>query len=1438
MREAGLRVVAPVPDYGYLVWGSSAALETAKARAPVRWSGTYQPEFAIHPALTQNTPSADVEVLVQVYAYPGARSTVDAIRAAGKALVRPPTRIHDYHTIGIVIASDRLAWLAGLPGVVNVEPAPTFERLDEVQGQIVAGAVISNGTGPSGPGYLEWLTGTVGMPTAPTAYPIVDVTDDGIDDGSDTPQHPDFYEFGDTTNADRLVYNYNWTSDPAADGQAGHGNINASIVAGYNDKTGFPYEDSDGYNYGLGINPFGRVAGSKVFNNEGAWEASGTYTDIVSNSYAQGARISSNSWGCTSCSGDYRIDDHIYDVLVRDAQPAIDGNQAMHILFAAGNSGPSANTTGTPANAKNVITVGAAENVRTEATDGCGISSTGADNANDIASFSSRGPTDDGRAKPDLVAPGTHVMGAASQDAEYDGTGVCGPKHFPSGQTLYTWSSGTSHSTPAGAGAASLLYRYYQDHFGGAPPSPAMLKAYLINSARYLNGTGAGGDLPSNDQGFGEINLGMAFDGAPRIVVDQDEVFTESGAVYEVKGSIADSDRPFRVTLAWTDAPGTPFAAAYVNNLDLEVTVGGQIYRGNVFSGATSITGGSADPRNNVESVFLPAGEGGTFAVRVVATNVAGDGLPGNADETDQDFALVVYNSQQDIGYLHGTVTDSNTDTPLAGGIVAAITGSHAYTTTTALDGSYHLELPPDTYTVAAWKYGYSYESDGSIDITNSATTTHDLALTPTIPYSLTGRITDTLTAEPLPAAVAVYGPFSTLVTETTSLSTSGRYSLTLFAGTYTVTAKAPLHEPATDTITLPDTTVLDFGLVPTTTDGLLWGQIANANTGVPVPGAAILITPGLTETVSDNQGAYELLLSSGTAYTVTVSAPLYSSVTDTQVSVPQSNRLQRDYALPASRLALTPSDGLHTSLVVSQYVTSSVTISNAGTDALTFSIVEEDTGTPSHAGPDTFGYRMWDSINAQGAVYEWIDTPDATPLSLDDDGEATVTLPFAFDFYSSTSTVLRIGENGGVLFGATSEELGYSNESLETAGVNDLIVPFWDDLDAISGTISYQTLGSEPDRRFVITWADRPHWKSAGSVGAVTFQLILYERTNNLKFQYRDVVFGDSDNPNWDYGGSATIGLRNDDSAFLEYGYNTQVLHDELALCFQYPGAPPCDPVDVAWLTPANSAGTVPASTDASLPLTIDASGFADDGTHYGSLWFYSNDPDSQPYTRYPISLTVTSSPRLTLQKTVSASRVEAETIFSYTITVTNTGGPATEIRISDTLPLSTTFVHADQAGTLAGNDVVWDVEALKTSEANVVRVAVSAPCVPTGTHLVNDTYQVTASEHPTPVVGAPVTTTVTTDGATAGFSVSTPVLRDRPATFTNQSLNATGYLWEFGDGATSTDVHPRHTFTTPGPHTVRLEAQNDCTSSDEYTQTITVYDQSVWFPIVETAK
>ncbi|MEJ5199494.1 MAG: S8 family serine peptidase, partial [Anaerolineae bacterium] len=841
LRRAGLDTVTYIPEYAYLVWGDAHALKTLKERATVRWMGPYQPYYALHPQLARPASlPAEVEVIVQVYRHPTADRIVQTILARADKVFSPPRTVLNYVNVGVRVAAADLTWLAALPDVVNVEPRPIYRKLDEIQGQIMAGNLNAAGTAPAGPGYLAWLQ-SLGFPTDPDAYPIVDVTDDGIDDGDATPLHPDFFVQGDPANPDRLIYNYNWTSDPLADGRAGHGNINASIVAGYNDRNGFPYQDAGGYRYGLGINPFGRVAGSKVFNNRGSWDTDAMPTDLLGNTYALGGRISTNSWGCgfPYCRGEYDAWAQEYDAAVRDARPTEPGNQEMIAVFAAGNDGDWG--IGSPGTAKNVITVGAAENYRPTWTDGCGATPTDADNAHDIADFSSRGPTADGRAKPDLVAPGTHIQGAASQAPGYDGNGVC-DQYMPAGQTLYAASSGTSHSTPAVAGAASLVYTWYQTHYGaGQPPSPALVKAYLVNATRYLTGTFAAGDLPSSGQGYGEVLLRGAFDDASRILVDQSRIFAATGESYELHGLISDPGRPFRVTLAWSDAPGPTIGSAYVNDLDLEVTVAGQTYRGNVFAGAISVPDGAADGRNNVESVFLPAGQSGTFTVRVRSANIAGDGVPGNADPTDQDFALVVYNGVQIAAHLAGKVLDAAGSSSaaagpgaagLAGATVQAVAAGIPYTATTDATGAYSMTVAPGTYTMRAWKYGYTLQAVDAVAALTDTVTTVNFALTQTAAYSLTGQVTDAATHAPLSATVTVHGPFGDLIAQGRAPQENGDYAFSLHGGPYTVTAEARLHQAAAAPLDLAADTTHDFALAALTTDGILWGYVTNQAAG------------------------------------------------------------------------------------------------------------------------------------------------------------------------------------------------------------------------------------------------------------------------------------------------------------------------------------------------------------------------------------------------------------------------------------------------------------------------------------------------------------------------------------------------------------------------------------------------------------------------------
>ncbi len=174
-----------------------------------------------------------------------------------------------------------------------------------------------------------------------------------------------------------------------------------------------------------------------------------------------------------------------------------------------------------------------------------------------------------------------------------------------------------------------------------------MAKALLVNNAVEM--TGAGGSRWNNAQGWGRINVANIIQpGVTTFYVDQSHLLTV-GQSYETVLGVDDPAKPVKVTLAWTDAPGAAGAnPALVNNLDLVVENGTDTYRGNVFAGGWSTTGGTADNRNNLENVFIQSPAGSSLTIRVHATAIGGDGVPGNGTSLDQDFALVCTNCAQE----------------------------------------------------------------------------------------------------------------------------------------------------------------------------------------------------------------------------------------------------------------------------------------------------------------------------------------------------------------------------------------------------------------------------------------------------------------------------------------------------------------------------------------------------------------------------------------------------------------------------------------------------------------------------------------------------------------------------------------------------------------------------------------------------------------------
>ena len=655
LRASGLELIAYIPNNGYLVRGSAQAsaqlsrLSESDGRF-VQWEGAFEAEHKIHPALVEpinDDPGVEVTIAIQVARTnsrkdPREESDIKSARRLASGLIGDAYEVLNFANLKMKIAAGKIPQLAALRDVVNIEPWTAPQLFDERSDQIVAADLTSDGKAAKEPGYMGWLAAHGFSSRFGFA---IDVSDSGIDRGVTTADklHPDFL---DAQRQSRVIYARDYTSELDPGDVGGHGTINMSIAAGGNVTGDKDTRDSAGFNYGLGVAPFALLGSSKIFQSNGRFDLIEPYTKLVSEAYRDGARISSNSWGAISNS--YTIESQEYDLRVRDAAPSQAGNQEMPICFAAGNAGPN-RAIGSPSTAKNVISVAASESSRKDGTDGCNVDNSEADSAMDMAFFSSGGPLDDGRIKPDIAAPGTHIQGAASQHPDFDGGGVCGQDfdkpYFPAGQTLYTWSSGTSHSTPQVAGAAALARQFFLDR--GEDPSAALIKALLVNTTTYMTGEGAGGNLPHPRQGWGLMNLNRAFDGASKILVNQTTTLTDSGQEFVLTGEVKDSSQPFRVTLAWSDAPGFSGFAPWVNDLDLEVSINGQVYRGNNFVGQDSRAGGDADSKNNVEAVWLPVGTVGTFVVRVRASNIAGDGVPGNADSTDQDFALVVYNGEK-----------------------------------------------------------------------------------------------------------------------------------------------------------------------------------------------------------------------------------------------------------------------------------------------------------------------------------------------------------------------------------------------------------------------------------------------------------------------------------------------------------------------------------------------------------------------------------------------------------------------------------------------------------------------------------------------------------------------------------------------------------------------------------------------------------------------
>ena len=533
-----------------------------------------------------------------------ASSGVDVIGAGGRKV-----------RFKLASDSDRSFEVQGLPGVLSVvEHVPPKLHND------LSRASLGIDVDAQGNGGLTWRG----------KGQIVGVADTGIDE-----KHPDF------TGRIAGVVARGRPGDPSD--PHGHGTHVAGSILGDGSASGGQFR---------GVAPEARLFFQSLLDANGGLGGLGVaLAELFQEAYDAGVRVHNNSWGSATASA-YTIDSTEVDDFIAN-------HRDMLIVISAGNEGTAAAplsaspgfvdwlSIGSPASCKNALTVGAHRSVRTAG----GFASmpyrdvwpddfplppiadqTVSGDQQCMAAFSSRGPCDDFRIKPDVVAPGTDIVSARASTADPGNYWGDHPN------TSYAYMGGTSMAAPLVAGCAALLREYYLTE-RQVDPSAALLKATLINGTTWLSGDDSVADFPlapNYHQGFGAVNLVNSIPSASNPTLGLELVdswkspilqFARTGQRFRWEIPVADPGAALRVTLAYTDVA----ARALQNDLSMIV----QKPDGSKQMGNADLPNGLKipDPTNNVEVIRIEDPAPGTYTIQIFARNL----LRG-----PQDFALVV----------------------------------------------------------------------------------------------------------------------------------------------------------------------------------------------------------------------------------------------------------------------------------------------------------------------------------------------------------------------------------------------------------------------------------------------------------------------------------------------------------------------------------------------------------------------------------------------------------------------------------------------------------------------------------------------------------------------------------------------------------------------------------------------------------------------------
>jgi serine protease AprX len=654
VKKAGGEPRAPYQGFAYVVRMDKKALAAVAALPVVRWVGHLPHRARVAPATRRRTeggrrataveaivPRTQIRRGVYTVQFFGPTDLSKGLTSVKKLGFKILDRPHDQRLL--IVESQKpeasreaqLDRLAGVHGVREIRERAIKRPSNDVSAGLM-GAPVVMGTGFNLSGEGETIC----------------VCDTGLDTGDPATMHPDFKDrieairsFPITPDFAPFVNNPG-ANDGPRDLDSGHGtHVAGSVLGDGKSSVGLP---------GLA----GRIRGLshkarlvfQAIEQELDWKnpadeaefgrfllagIPADLTVLLQDAFTRGARIHSNSWGGG--------DPGAYDAQCEQLDRFVWQHKDMCVLVAAGNDGTDSDGDGainpmsvtSPGTAKNCVTVGASENERPEF-DGETYgewwpddypvapfkNADMADNPGHIVAFSSRGPTADGRFKPEVLAPGTFVLSTRSTQIALNNTawGAYPPSR------LYFHMGGTSMATPLTSGAVGLLRQHVRKKQVAGGPTAALLKALLIASTVRLASPGPK-RLVDNHQGYGLINLASALKPSQSRELRMQNVSPglKTGEAWHRTITLSGS-AALRVVLAYSDFPGP----SLVNNLNLIVTapdgtrfVGNQAHAGSV----------TLDSANNVEMVDVSSATSGQWRIDVVGSNVP---------EGPQEFALVI----------------------------------------------------------------------------------------------------------------------------------------------------------------------------------------------------------------------------------------------------------------------------------------------------------------------------------------------------------------------------------------------------------------------------------------------------------------------------------------------------------------------------------------------------------------------------------------------------------------------------------------------------------------------------------------------------------------------------------------------------------------------------------------------------------------------------